>query len=521
MRIKELMSLEIFKTSKLLTGEIGLENEVDSAMVLEAIDIEKWSKQNQLILTSFYAFNNLEEKELTDFFEKMHNIGISGLVVKMDRLIKMIPEWLIDLCFEFQIPLIKVEQDLTYEKIMLAIYEPMLNYQSHVLRTYYDVRQRFTKIERNLSSFDQIMREFHLLIKKDCALKIPDRGINITYGTLNEELVVTRQTTMKNTEFTKNHYELLTLFSQKSAQEITALKAEILNQYTDKCILLVYQTNADFKETDLMIIENAIDILQEKLQMEYLIKKDRFTRLNNLADAILQNTPGNLDELNSLLNEADMNSYPYYQGVAFSTNTLTSKLLQKEIRNSLRTLKEHVIFFEHHNYLVLLYNLASPEQAIQKNELKRMFKDVFDEYEELTFAVSSVKKKEELKAVLIECLDTIRFNQAFYIDQVVTVSELGIFRYFMDDNQLEAIEKLIPSKLVALSLENYDLFETLYTFFKSNRNYKKTAETMFLHSKTIRYRLNKIEDYLEIDLTNPTQVLNFEIGAYLLKMKKS
>ncbi len=50
---------------------------------------------------------------------------------------------------------------------------------------------------------------------------------------------------------------------------------------------------------------------------------------------------------------------------------------------------------------------------------------------------------------------------------------------------------------------------------------KKTAETMFLHAKTIRYRLSKIEDYLEIDLANPTQVLNFEIGTYLLKMKKS
>lgn len=521
MRIRELMSLEIFKSSKLLTGEIGLDNDVDSAMVLEALDIEKWSKQNQLILTSFYAFNNLDEKERTAFFEKMHTMGISGLVVKMDRLIKMIPEWLIDLCLTFQIPLIKIEQDLTYEKIMLAIYEPMLNYQSHILRTYYDVRQRFTKIERNLSSFDQIMREFHLLIKKDCALKIPDREIDITYGSHNEELVVTRQTTMKNSEFTKNHYELLTLFSQKSAQEITALKAEILNQYTDKCILLVYQNDADFKETDLMIIENAIDILQEKLQMEYLIKKDRFTRLNNLADAILQNTPGNLDELNSLLNEADMNAYPFYQGVAFSTNTLTSRLLQKEIRNTLRALKEHVIFFEHHNYLVLLYNLSSPEQAVYKTELKQLFKDVFEEYEDLTFAVSSVKKKEELKAVLIECLDTIRFNQEFYIDQVVEVSELGIFRYFMNEQQLGEIEQLISPKLVALHQKNYDLFETLYTFFKSNRNYKKTAEAMFLHSKTIRYRLNKIEDYLDIDLTNSTQVLNFEIGTYLLKMKKN
>ncbi|MCI5684415.1 MAG: helix-turn-helix domain-containing protein, partial [Enterococcus gallinarum] len=59
-----------------------------------------------------------------------------------------------------------------------------------------------------------------------------------------------------------------------------------------------------------------------------------------------------------------------------------------------------------------------------------------------------------------------------------------------------------------------------YTFFISNRNYKKTAEALFLHSKTIRYRLNKIEQLLEIDLTNPIQLVNYEIGTYLLELKK-
>jgi purine catabolism regulator len=48
MTIKELMSLELFKTCKLLTGDIGLTNEVDSAMVLEALDIENWSKKKSI-----------------------------------------------------------------------------------------------------------------------------------------------------------------------------------------------------------------------------------------------------------------------------------------------------------------------------------------------------------------------------------------------------------------------------------------------------------------------------------------
>ena len=71
-----------------------------------------------------------------------------------------------------------------------------------------------------------------------------------------------------------------------------------------------------------------------------------------------------------------------------------------------------------------------------------------------------------------------------------------------------------------MSEEDEELFTTFYTFFICNRNYKKTAEALFLHSKTIRYRLNKIEQLLEIDLTNPIQLLNYEICSYLLELKK-
>lgn len=60
--IKRVIIDRWLKKGKILTKEIGLDNEVDSAMVLEAIDIENWSRKNQLILTSFYALHDLPEK---------------------------------------------------------------------------------------------------------------------------------------------------------------------------------------------------------------------------------------------------------------------------------------------------------------------------------------------------------------------------------------------------------------------------------------------------------------------------
>ena len=46
-----------------------------------------------------------------------------------------------------------------------------MNYQSHVLRTYYDVRQRFTKLERHYPTVETIMQEFYDIIKLPFALK--------------------------------------------------------------------------------------------------------------------------------------------------------------------------------------------------------------------------------------------------------------------------------------------------------------------------------------------------------------
>lgn len=520
MKIKDLMTLDLFKKCKLLTGDIGLDNIVNSAMVLEAIDIENWSKKNQLILTSFYAFKNVKEHDRIVFFKKMSELGVSGLIVKMDRLIVMIPEWLIDLCFKYDIPLIKAPADISYEKIMLTIYEPILNQQEHLLRTYYDVRQKFTKIERNLRSFDQIMESFYQIIKLPCALKSNDLKIDIHCGKNFNDYIITKEKHFKSTEFTKNIYKQLTLFSQKKNQTITALSTQLQSNFTHQLDLTIYQENKQvMKQADLMIVENAIDLIHEQLQMDYMLKKDRYTRMNNLADAILQNTPGNMDQLNSLLDEANMNNYKYYQGVALSKRQEENQIEEKVLNKKIRSLRPYAIYFDHYNYTVVLFNLKTEQEKITKEELEDLLADDKKLSNEVLISPSQLKQKHNLKEILFECLDTIRFNKYFYIACVTSIDDLGIFRFFMKDDKFKQIDTIIPDKLVDLQQNNERLFATLVTFFNHNRNYKKTAESLFLDPKTIRYRLNKIETQLGLDLTNPVQMVNYELGTYLLAMR--
>lgn len=120
---------------------------------------------------------------------------------------------------------------------------------------------------------------------------------------------------------------------------------------------------------------------------------------------------------------------------------------------------------------------------------------------------------------MFECLDILNFNEQFYSGPVVTSEDIGIFKHFTKEEQFAAVEEIIPKKLEQLAQTDYELFETFYCFLQHNRNYKQTAEAMFLHAKTIRYRLHKVEELLSIDFTNSLQMVNHEIGSYIIKMR--
>ena len=82
MNVSDALLLPSFEGATVIAGRAGLDREVSTAMIVEAPDIESWGKSGQMLITSFYAFENLSADGLTFFFDKADELGIGAIVFK-------------------------------------------------------------------------------------------------------------------------------------------------------------------------------------------------------------------------------------------------------------------------------------------------------------------------------------------------------------------------------------------------------------------------------------------------------
>ena len=111
----------------------------------------------------------------------------------------------------------------------------------------------------------------------------------------------------------------------------------------------------------------------------------------------------------------------------------------------------------------------------------------------------------------------IRFNREYHVFNVMTISDLGIFRHLLDENN-QFFNTGLARELIDLKKRKSELFDTFLNFILCQQNYQLTAEKMFLHPKTIRYRINKIQEILNFDIQNPIQNLNYAIATIMANL---
>ena len=127
MLAKEMLTLPSFADSTVIAGEDHLDNEIESAMILEGPDIQNWGRRNQLIISSFYALEDLDESGLGRFFRTMGTIGIGAFAFKPGRAVEEVPRAIIELCEDFDLPLIRTE--IPARPVKIAIFPGQTTHQ--------------------------------------------------------------------------------------------------------------------------------------------------------------------------------------------------------------------------------------------------------------------------------------------------------------------------------------------------------------------------------------------------------
>ena len=107
-------------------------------------------------------------------------------------------------------------------------------------------------------------------------------------------------------------------------------------------------------------------------------------------------------------------------------------------------------------------------------------------------------------------------------DPVTTFNELGILGVLINENNEQAIRKIIKVTLGCL-YENVDqskieLIETLYNFLVNGGNLEQTAQNLSLSISGLRYRLNKITNLLDCELRDPELQFQLLLSIKALKI---
>ncbi|MFS0647168.1 helix-turn-helix domain-containing protein [Siminovitchia sp. 179-K 8D1 HS] len=105
---------------------------------------------------------------------------------------------------------------------------------------------------------------------------------------------------------------------------------------------------------------------------------------------------------------------------------------------------------------------------------------------------------------------------------IVEYANLGIERLLYEVDK-EILDLFMKDKLQRLHTLDETFIDTLQIFIEMNKNHKKTAEILHVHTNTLYYRLKKIEEVLQIAFNNEKDWIDLVIAfrLYVASNKKS
>lgn len=175
------------------------------------------------------------------------------------------------------------------------------------------------------------------------------------------------------------------------------------------------------------------------------------------------------------------------------------------------------------NYFVILYDTKEEDQGrvlsqnteflsfLQEHECQANFsypfRDLFDTpqyYQQTLFCIS-------LRDLFVENRPVL-----FYED----IIEYHMLIHFSSMTNLDFLIHPIVRRLQETDRENNSNYlETLFAYIRHSQDLSKTAQAMFIHYNTLRYRISRIIELTDIDFSNARTIFLISISERILNIQ--
>ena len=545
--VRKLLESEQFPKMKLLCGEKGLDLEVKGIRIIEIEDMERYLTGGEILITSFQVYLSCSDREVEQHFEDLVKSDISGFIVKKrkeydptGRRLSLLEKH----CKKYEIPLVEISEDSYYWGIIRYVIMQVFDKDTARLKYFKITHDNFNTFILNnngsCNTASDIIKFLSVMIENPVVLYYGNLNCMVSTNSDNSKLILSDEIQpYKPNIITKFQY----MKQMKGSCVQYVVKFAILNEM--EIYITITEENRELTELDYMAIENAIINLQYGFLSEFaqdeVKKKYQRDLIHNILNGLLSSK-----EMTEAAAQLGMKESDTYRVVDFHTikKNVQRKYTKEQLHEvgvivgELMYLLPDALIYRNMDQIVMIQQVDSNQTELEYQKEMEEIEEVIQRSilyrkKDTDFQIGigkSVEGYQRLKESYYEASQAIKYIEIIRLvtgdknKSVVHYSNLGFFQIFGEIDDVTELERYIPETLKKLYLyddeHKGELITTLQMYLRNKQSIRKTADAMFVHYRTISYRLEKIKQISGINFDNANEVLAVSNGLIIYKMLK-
>jgi len=523
MTVSEALQFASLSSARVLAGREGLDNLITSVMVLEATDIENWGRSGQMLISSFYALRDLSGEELEEFFGKLSQIGVSAIVFKAERLLRTIPPAILELCDRHTIPLLQIPKEVKYESILMDVMGHILDSNLTLLNHFFDVHHQMMTLALQQPPVLQILHYLKNALHADATFLDSARDKRVGSDPAQSAFLRFELEDLEPEQYQHYRYYQARLWYD-GGFSASALAVLVPSADGGGCCLFIHNAPPSFEPIHIMTIENVVSLLQMEVLKQNAIEQKLFLQNNSAVHDLLGGRYLSHEKVDAILDSLGLDRGSWYQVLLVNVYLPPEEEPRRgqtmlAVHRQVRSACPNLAYYENNDQIVFLYNYADPSRALRPEDIRKLLDRLGSGLPPFTYfaVLSRSGGRYGISGLHRESMDICRlFDQDRRQSRCIRYEDLGVYKLFLAAESPAQLRSYIDPRILALKEEAPELLTTLVTLCENNLNCQKTARRLFLHPKTVQYRVSRVQQNYHLDIHDAEDFLQILLAGKIL-----
>ncbi|WP_179031995.1 PucR family transcriptional regulator [Paenibacillus kribbensis] len=487
--VQELMAIPELKEAKVLSGEQGMNRFVRFIDIMEVPDLKGWIREGVLLMTTAYSIRH-EPEVLCQIIQLLHQGGAAALAIKPTRFLTEIPRSALEASNACGLPVIEIPAEIPYTDITQRVMDMVLNRQAELLRRSEGIYRTLTTMVLENSGIQAVSDNIAELLKAPVAL-IDNRG---------QAIVASPQG-----------------WDWKKAQDSRHFPINVDKRTVAKLVI----ARNELDDMEQVGIEQARLVMALELMREKAVEDTESRLRGNFIDELMTPPVPLRHEVERRGRQLGFNpAYDWEVAVLESAEAPPEETLSGllNLESARRRVVSHIEFRSNRAVLFLPTLHSNDHQDGDGTEEERSWAETLKSWTsekalgkgDYYIGIGSTRKLWELLQSYNEARRAITVSQRLYPDQrVCTYGDIEMHYMLGEAMDTEEFSNVFERKLGKLQQydrsHGSDLLKTLFYYLENRGSLIDTANYLFIHRNSVKYRLERIRDMTDFDLNDPRE----------------